>query len=48
MVTTYAPYGTLFDRIKLPMDEEDIHDFVQRSAEILKYLHYDMLKEYRS
>jgi serine/threonine protein kinase len=48
MVTTYAAYGTLFDRIKLPMEEKHVNDFIMRSAEILKYLHYDLLKDYQS
>ncbi len=47
-MTKYAAHGSLYDIIKTPMKEEDILIFALRSAKILNYLHYEVLKNYQS
>lgn len=48
MVIKYASEGTLSDRIKTFMSEERTLEFAKRSAQILKYLHYDLMSKYKS
>jgi serine/threonine protein kinase len=40
LVLEMAQGGSLFDRIKDPMREDEVYEFARRSAEILHYLHF--------